>query len=196
MLFRFGTAMSLDLTIYGERWSHAQADELVADGLVATRNVGNARTIGAEGRLRWSLGHALKIDLSAMVQSARLESGGGTDIDDPRIPAVPELALRGDVERALSIAGWRGTARVGLRYTGATHLSFDPTVDRRARGRLEADAGLALARDGWLLSLSATNLTNRRSNVFPFGNPFRVRAEPQRTPPRPRTLGLTIGRDF
>lgn len=193
---RLSPALTYDITLYAERWSHAQADELLASGLVATSNIGNARTLGAEGKLRWLLQPSLALDLSGMIQSARLKSPGQAKVDDPRIPAVPELAIRGALEHGFRMGGWAGKTSLALRYTGATHLSFDPTIDRRAAGRIDASANMTLAREAWTIGVSATNLTDSRADTFPFGNPYRVRAAPQRTPSRPRTVGLTIGRSL
>ena len=58
------------------------------------------------------------------------------------------------------------------------------------------DAHVSLSRDGWTAELLGENLTNSTADTFAFGNPYRVRDVPQRTPLRPRTIGVSIGRRF
>ena len=82
-----------------------------------------------------------------MFQSARLELFSEADgVEDPRLPAVPELAARVRLERGFHWIGWDGLASLGFRYTGATHLSFDPALDRRTGGHTAADASMSWAR--------------------------------------------------
>lgn len=189
--------LSLDATLYAARWQHVQADELLANGLVATRNAGNALNLGLEGDVRWSPGPGFVLSGGFIVQSARLEtSGRASGIDDPRLPAVPQAAVRLKADHGFRLGRWDGRAGFGLRYSGATHLSFDPVFDRRTGGHLTIDASLTLSRNGWALGLAGDNLTNSTADVFAFGNPYRVRAEPQRTPARPRTVGITLSRNF
>ena len=189
--------LSLDTTLYASNWQHVQIDELLPKGLVATRNAGNARTIGMEAAARWVLPSNVSLSGSIMVQSARLEaSGEATGIEDPRLPAVPQTAGRLSARRVFRLGRWTGDANLGLRYVGATHMSFDPTLDRRTGAYVSLDAELRLSRDAWDIAVSGDNLTNSREDRFSFGNPFRVRTDPQRTPARPLTVAIKLGRSF
>lgn len=195
--FKLSSSASFDTTVYAGSWQHVQADELLQNGLVATRNAGNALNVGIEADLRWLPTQALTLKAGIMVQSARLESAGRANgIDDPRLPAVPHLGVRAEIDHALRWGAWKGHATAGIRLTGATHLSFDPSLDRRTPGHSTADASVSLSRDGWTASLVGENLLNSSADTFAFGNPFRVRADPQRTPLTPRTIGLTVSRSF
>ena len=191
-------SLALDSTLFATQWKHVQSDQLLPNGLIATRNSGDALNVGLEGRLRWSLSPGLGLEASVLLQSSRLERGsaGSFIIDDHRLPAVPDTALRTTVARTLSIGGWSGEARAGVRYSGATHLSFDPALDRRSRGFVTFDAGVSLARNGWAINLTGENLANSAADTFAFGNPYLVRAAPQRTPLRPRSIGIKLTRQF
>ncbi len=195
---QLGATIAADGTLFATQWKHVQADELLPDGLVATRNAGNASNFGLEGRVRWTAAPGLHLETAFMVQSARLEAGSATaaNIDDRRLPAVPHLAVRASAARSFSIRGWSGEARAGVRYTGATHLSFDPALDRRSAGLVTVDAGLTLSRDGWSFDLVSENLGNSAADSFAYGNPYRVRTSPQRTPLKPRSLGIQVSRHF
>jgi len=190
-------AVSLDVTFFGARWKHVQADELLQNGLVATRNRGNAQNIGVETDARWSIDPSLTLRGGFMMQSARLESSGqGSGIDDPRLPVVPHFSGRFALDQTFHWGPWKGEASLGVRYIGATHLSFDPVLDRRTASRAIADGSISLSRNGWTAALVGENLTNSTADTFAFGNPYRVRQEPQRTPSKPRTVGLTVSRTF
>jgi len=192
---RLAQMMALDATIYGENWQHVQADELLPNGLVATRNAGNARNIGIEGDIRWIIAPKLTLTGGAMIQSAKLESSNGP-VDDPRLPAVPQVAARIKFDQTFRIGGWNGEGSLGLRYVGSTHMSFDPALDRRTKAHGSADLSVTLSRGAWTAALVGENLTNNHSDTFGFGNPYRVRSEPQRTPAIPRTIGLTVTHSF
>jgi len=189
--------MSAEATLYAARWQHVQTDELLSNGLIATRNAGNARNYGVEGDIRWDPLNGTTVTGGFMLQSARLESSGENSlVDDRRLPAVPELAARLKVDHNFRWGAWNGQAGVGGRYVGATHLSFDPVLDRRTPGHAVMDAHVSLSRNEWTAELSGENLTNSTADTFAFGNPYRVRSEPQRTPARPRSIGIVISRTF
>ena len=193
---RLGRAWSIDATAFAARWQHVQADELLANGLIATRNAGNALSVGVEADVTWSPLAQTSLRAGLLVQSARLEGAGNGGIEDPRLPAVPHLSLRLRGSHGFRIGRWNGTVESGLQYVGATHMSFDPTLDRRTAGRLLFDAALRLDDGAWSFGLSGHNLANSTADTFAFGNPYRVRDVPQRTPLRPRTIGVSIGRRF
>ncbi|MCF2515208.1 TonB-dependent receptor [Sphingomonas sp. G124] len=190
-------SLSVDATLFAAQWKHVQTDELLANGLVATRNAGNARNYGVEADIRWAISHRTELIGGLLLQSARLESSGsGEPIDDRRLPVVPQLSARLKLAQEFRLGSWEGKANLGLQYVGATHLSFDPALDRRTGGHAVIDASLGLTRGGWTVALVGDNLANSSADTFAFGNPYRVRTEPQRTPLKPRTVGITVGRSF
>ena len=83
-----------------------------------------------------------------------------------------------------------------MRYVGATHLSFDPILDRRTGNYVVVDASITATRGNWSVAIVGDNLTNSSADTFAFGNPYRVRAIPQHTPIKPLTVGVTLGRKF
>lgn len=189
--------LSAEATLFASRWQHVQTDELLTNGLVATRNAGNARNYGLEGRIHWGIGKGTVLSGGLILQSARLVSSSeGSEIEDRRLPAVPQLAGRVELGHRFHFGSWDGEASIAGRYVGATHLSFDPLLDRRTPGHALIDAHVSFSRDGWTAELSGENLTNSTADTFGFGNPYRVRLQTQRTPPRPRSIGISLTRSF
>ncbi len=189
-----GTASGLTITAFVSRWLDVQADVLRSDGLVATRNIGNAGNFGIELSAHQMIGRT-RLAASAIAQRSRLD-GGNDSIDDRRLPVVPDLAIRASVEHPVALLGWEGNGSLGLRYDGATHLSFDPTLDRRIGQRWTLDSSLSLGRGPWTLAIEGDNLLNSHADSFGFGNPYRLTDQPQSTPLRPRSLSIRIGRRF
>jgi outer membrane receptor protein involved in Fe transport len=188
---------SAEATVFASRWQHVQTDELLTNGLVATRNAGNAHNYGLEGRIHLAVGKGTMLTGGLILQSARLASSNqGSEIEDRRLPAVPQLAARVELGHRFHWGSWDGEASIGGRYIGATHLSFDPVLDRRTPGHALMDAHVSLSRDGWTAELLGENLTNSTADTFGFGNPYRVRLVPQRTPARPRSIGISLSRSF
>ncbi|MCL6684490.1 TonB-dependent receptor [Sphingomonas alba] len=189
--------LAISTTAFATQWKHVQADELLGDGLVATRNAGDALNYGIEGKLSWLPTASTTVNFGFLLQSSRLQDETpGAEVDDKRLPVVPQTAARLKIAKEFMFAGWNGRAAVGVDYEGATHLSFDPTLDRRTRGHATFDASLLLSNGLWSIGLVADNLGNSTADSFAFGNPYRIRDDAQRTPERPRTIGINIGRTF
>ncbi len=85
-------SIKLDLTVFASRWRHVQADELLPNGLVGTRNVGDGLNFGAEGDVRWTFAPSTSLNLSFLTQSARLESTSGSPDCPARCALGPSRA--------------------------------------------------------------------------------------------------------
>ena len=178
-------------------WRHVQSDYLLPNGLVGTRNAGDATILGAEGSARWHSG-PWSLGAGATVQRARLDSAAdGTDLpEDRRLPIVPDLAGRLEIGRSIRIGELATEWNLRGTYVGHSRLSFDEGLDRAMGGYalLHADASTRVGRLD--LRVGVDNLLNARADSFAFGNPFRVRGEREYTPLRPRTVSVVLGRRF
>ena len=194
--WRRGT-MSIDVAAFISDWRSVQADFLLPTGLIATRNVGDARNSGAEVAVRFAVAN-FSITGRGIAQRARLESTETTPaaFDDRRLPIVPDVSARLEVAHPLRFRDWDGTVSVAINAQGATRLSFDPALDRRMPARATSEVNLSLSRGPWSASLSAINLTNADSDAYAFGNPFLVQTSRERTPLQPRSITITVGRRF
>ena len=175
-------------------WSHMQSDYLLTDGLIGTRNVGDARIYGIEASIDWKVASAWAISAGLVGQSALLtRTSAGLRVDDRHLPVIPDWKARLGISRDLGLLGWRGSMGAHVSYLSPSHLSFDPGLDRRMGDYALADADLTLRRGGWSVRLSGSNLFDCKADSFAFGNPFTLDRGPQYTPLRPRqwTVGFT-----
>jgi iron complex outermembrane recepter protein len=191
-----GDAITLQVAAFATSWRHVQSDYLQANGLIGTRNVGNAGNFGLETQLHLDAGgwHSA---LGAVLQRARLENPDfAASSEDARLPVVPDLRLLALLAREFPAAGWRVRLQARGEYTGASRLSFDADLDRGTPASFALGAGGIFTRGPWEVQLTASNLLDSRADTFAFGNPFSVRDGLQFTPRRPRTFSLQLARGW
>ncbi|WP_261936451.1 TonB-dependent receptor [Sphingomonas bisphenolicum] len=190
--------LSLSASLYHTRWDEIQSDYLLASGLVSTRNAGRGAIIGGEITTEWSIGKGFTLSAGGNAQSARLtRASDGGELDDRRLPVAPALAGRITLAKRFILPNeWRGQAAVQANYIGKARLSFDEDLDRNMGNYSVASANAELSRDAWTLGVRMDNLMDVRGDSFAFGNPFSIRAAPQYTPLRPRTLMLSVARSW
>jgi outer membrane receptor protein involved in Fe transport len=192
-----GDALALQAAAFATRWRHVQSDYLQANGLIGTRNVGNASNFGIELQLRWSAAGGWRSELGAVLQRARLDDpvvpAAG---EDARLPVVPDARLYALIAREFAVGGWQARLQLRGEHSGASRLSFDADLDRDTPATFLLGAGASFTHGPWELQLTAANLLDSRADTFAFGNPFSIRDGPQRTPRRPRTLTLQLARSW
>ena len=190
--------LQVEIGAFSSLWSDVQSDYLLDTGLVATRNAGDARILGAELTVRWRPTSAWSFVAGASGQRARLIRGiDDNDLErDPRLPVVPDVFGHFEMRRSIDLGAWHVSSAVSGRYVGRSRLSLDAGLDRRMGGFAEIAAGVEARRGPFAVELSATNLFNARGDTLAFGNPFSVRTERQYTPARPRAFAVSISRDF
>lgn len=192
-----GDRLSLAGGAFRSTWANVQSDYLQADGIVATRNAGDALIVGAEISGAWRPGRWW-VRAGGAAQRARLESGAvGVDLSsDPRLPVVPDVTARLELGRAVGIGGGRGDVHLAADYVGRSRLSFDQGLDRGMGGFATLRAGATATLAGIEVRLDADNLLDARADTFAFGNPFMVRVEREYTPLRPRSVRLGLKHRF
>lgn len=189
---------SLSASLYHTRWDEIQSDYLLANGLVSTRNAGRGAIIGGEITTEWTIGDGFTLSAGGSAQSARLtRAADGMELDDRRLPIAPTLAGRMALAKGFTLSDdWRGQAAIQANYIGKARLSFDDDLDRDMGNYAVASAHAELSRNDWTLGARLDNLLDVRGDSFAFGNPFSIRAAPQYTPLRPRTLMLSVARSW
>jgi outer membrane receptor protein involved in Fe transport len=187
----------LDLGTYFSIWQHIQSDQLGADGLIETSNVGDGQIFGFEASAQVPLGHRWHADLGASLTKAALTSTDpGYDSDDRRLPVVPEYTLRGSLTRQFEVAGAPALVELRLRYLGPARLSFDPAIDRPMGEVLETGLRAEMTLGGIAFELAADNLLGGSADTFAFGNPLRFALGRQFTPQAPRRVSLSARTTF
>jgi outer membrane receptor protein involved in Fe transport len=189
---------SLSASLYHTLWDAIQSDYLLSDGLVSTRNAGRGTIFGGEVTTEWIMGNGFTLSAGGSAQSARLtRASDGVELEDRRLPVAPSLAGRIALAKSFTMSNdWRGQAAIQANYIGKARLSFDDDLDRNMGNYAVASAHAELSRDAWTLGAHMDNLFDVRGDSFAFGNPFSIRAVPQYTPLRPRTLMLSVARSW
>ncbi|HTP40355.1 MAG TPA: TonB-dependent receptor [Steroidobacteraceae bacterium] len=188
--------VALQTALFATRWRSVQSDYLQDNGLIGTRNVGNASNFGAETQLRLNyLGWTS--EAGAVLQRARLVHPSiPVANEDARLPVVPDVRLYAEQAREFALGGWHGRAQLRADFVGSSRLSFDPDLDRDTPASVVLAAAATLTRGAWEVQLNAGNLLDSHADTFAFGNPFSIRNGPQRTPREPRTLTLQLARHW
>ncbi|MCI4588851.1 TonB-dependent receptor [Sphingobium sp. BYY-5] len=189
---------SLTASLYYTRWNAIQSDYLLSNGLISTHNAGRGEIVGSEISTQWIIGKGFTLSAGGSAQSARLtHTATGVELDDRRLPVAPALAGRIALTKHFRLSDdWQGQAAIQANYIGKARLSLDDDLDREMGNYTVASANAELSRDAWTLGVRLDNLLNVRGDSFAFGNPFSIRAAPQYTPLRPRTLTLSVARSW
>ena len=189
-----GDALAVRAGAYYTNWSEVQSDYLLDNGLISTRNAGQARILGGDASIDWAIGHGWSLSAGVNAEEADLVStSDGVRLKDTRLPVVPNVTLRGLLSYRFALGGWTVRLIGQGNYVGAARLSFDPDLDRHM-GEYAVFAAAATARRGpWSLTARIDNLFHIAGDSFAFGNPFSIRLGPQYTPLRPRTLSVSVG---
>lgn len=194
----FGGRLNIAFAGFQTGWRSVQSDYLEDNGLIATRNAGDATIIGLEGNATWRPGGGWRLRAGFTAQRPRLvHAADGADLpEDRRLPVVPDLAGNLAVERPIRLLGHAVTPYAAFNYVGPSRLSFDDGLDRSMGGYGLARIGATMAAGPFVIALDIDNLLDTRADSFAYGNPFSLRSERQYTPLRPRTVSLSITRTF
>ncbi|MBR0551718.1 TonB-dependent receptor [Stakelama marina] len=186
--------LSIDAAAYRSVWQHVQSDYLLDNGLVATRNAGDARSLGIDMSVRWLPLFGWKLETGLSLQRSRLERASGAldMVRDSRMPIVPDISGNARLAHDFSLGTWQATVGADVSFIGPTRLSFDPGLDRRTPSYTVLGADVQFAMDRWRVGLDVRNALNIRGDSFAFGNPFSIFAERQYTPIAPRTIMLSL----
>lgn len=192
-LLLWDDALSVDTAVFATHWADIQSDYLQSNGLVGTRNAGAGRIYGLEAAARWTLDDAWSLESAFTAQYARLHHAVIPVDDDPRLPVVPELKLRGSIIRTINRGDWRIDLRADANYVGSSRLSFEQALDRKMGGYVLAGLGVRMQRGSITWDVALNNVLDSRADTFAFGNPFSIHSAQQFTPLAPRTLvvGMT-----
>lgn len=184
----------VDVALFHARWRNIQTDQLRATGLIYTTNAGDGTNTGLE------VGSRLHLGGWRLAATVTLNDPELTHVA-PGFAASPDGGLPGAARLSGALAlSWRGSitddvgvnAALDLSRTGRTRLTFTDAIRQGPVTLLNSRVGFDLA-GGWTVGLSMENMLNTKANQFAFGNPFTLSAGPQSTPPRPRTVGFSVG---
>ncbi|MGN6364330.1 TonB-dependent receptor [Asticcacaulis taihuensis] len=196
---RFPAAnLRLDLAVFKAYWRDLQSDQLQTDGLPVTVNIGNGVNTGLEVEATWRPGPALTLKAAGLINEPRLTRPNPDFVtsEDSGLPYIARqgFSLSADWQRNLGNAVWRSGA--DLTWRGRSHLNFGPLQDIEMGGYAELALDTQLEFGPMRYGLRLENALGADGNSFAYGNPFSLGLTPQQTPPRPRTLWISLSRDF
>ncbi|MGD9665487.1 MAG: TonB-dependent receptor, partial [Novosphingobium sp.] len=178
-------------------WENLQSDQLQTNGLIETRNAGNAFTAGAEVSATVPLASGWQFEGGANYTMAKLHRNElGFELDDSHLSGVPEYTFRARLGHDFMMAGAPTRISASLRYVGPSRLSFDPLVDRPMGKFLESRISANVKLRGFSISAGVTNLFGERDDTFAFGNSLRFATMRQYTPQDPTRYSLQIEKQF
>ncbi|WP_245825080.1 TonB-dependent receptor domain-containing protein [Sphingomonas azotifigens] len=178
-------------------WEDVQADLITPRGQPYTANIGSATILAVEGNLDWIPVPGLHADASFLFTDNRVQ-GSIADLskrNNRRLPETPPFAAHVGISYAWETTPGRPHVGLSADYTGRSVLGTGDFLDVSQGRYWTADAVAAIHIRNAELSLTLSNLTDRRANQFAFGNPFSLSLRDQLTPLRPRNLriGITTG---
>ena len=186
----------LNIAAYYTIWRNIQSDQFLGNGFKFIVNAGDARSRGLEVELLLRPTAQMELQANFFWNDPELTKA------NPFLGALPDNRLPGIPEISFGLSGfyeWPLTTKLtaylsgNYSYVGAANLTFDeensPRMGNYHIGNLRF--GFTFAR--WRAGIFIENLWDTRANAFAFGNPFSLGRVGQVTPPRPRTVGLTLG---
>ena len=207
--------LSFDVAAYYIDWKDiqlAQADDL---GFIFFANAGKASSKGGEFSLQLRPIAPLTLFVNGAYTEAKLKqdlpAGGNFGLSGDRLPGTPHFAgaLGAEYEFPLGSADLKGVVGSTLEYVGSRKGDFapgqftfeDPTVEQLRLNipsytTFDVNAGVRAAT--WSVSAFVTNVSDRRGILYsslsgPESTPDSVY---RTTYVRPRTIGLSISKDF
>ena len=195
----FKRTLTLRAAVYHADWNRVQTDQYLASGLPMTVNIGDGANTGLEVEALWRPDDHWQVRANGVVEDptiTRVSNAFPASVDIG-LPGVSSLLGSVDARYRWTLwAGWRAEVSGQVAFVGHSFLTFDG-----ARASRMGDYGvgrLAFALESERLRLQAylDNVTDERANTFSFGNPFSRSRALQSTPLRPRTIGISLSRDF
>lgn len=190
-----GDRIHLSASAATSTWRNIQADTLDGLAIPHVANIGDGRVESLSMALGWDPVAGLALSASGFLNHSKLVATGQS-VDGVLTAPLPNVARYGAVvsaeyDRAIDSETHLG---LGLRAqtTGPSLLGVGPQLALRQGDYAVVSASASLKRKRLTMSLDATNLLDRRGNLFALGTPFTLATSRQRTPLRPRTVRLGL----
>ena len=189
----FGGTMVANGAAYLALWRNVQTDQIAPDGAFFILNAGSVRDLGFELDLESRPMANLSLQVHGFWNNAMLSHPNPLLLtNEGGLPGAPDTRVGVSARYDIPLDEW-GNAFLGASYdyVGASHLGFGENTPSMGNYRL-VNVRLGWMRENWQATFFIDNLTGDVQNTFAFGNPFNIDAERQITPPRPRTIGLSL----
>ena len=176
-------------------WNNLQSDYILTNGLLGTRNAGDALLFGMGMQGEYNLTAALSLTAGFNWQHARLERPaawlvGGHEYP---LPVVPPIKAHGGIVYRFPLGNWDIQAAGRVDYQGRRLFGHRPPNQPEQWGfcaNVHKSCGAEWAMAG--INVGIDNVLNSRADTFPYGNSFAIQETPQYTPVKPRTVRLAL----
>ena len=186
----FDHTLSVNAAAYYAIWEHIQADLTRLNGMSFTANLGLVHNFGFDVDATYTPTPEWEFLANASLSDPTQNDAGSAN----RLPRVPKLSglVAGKYERPVA-PGVSAYATARVEFIGKTVLALGAGRDATLNPYGLVNARIGLKHGDWNLALYLDNALDSRANTFAYGNPFSLGHIPQTTPPRPRTVGISIG---
>ncbi len=207
--------LTVNQALYRMDWSDIQNLAVFPTcGFGYTANFGKARIEGSETEVVYRPTPSLTLTGALAYTRAQLledvPSVAGATAGD-QLPTVPKFTANASAEYRFPVGGTReGFVLVNYNYVGSSYRDFlnrpgrnnlEPGVDLGARRKQDAygmvNARLGVGGDGWNAAVFVDNVFDVQPRLFWFASSLSyARSHDRLFVPRPRTVGVTLRRDF
>ena len=184
--------------LYSTFWRNIQSDQFQTSGLPVTVNIGNGTVKGLDFQVGYRLTPNLKVRAVGQFSDASLIqalANYSTD-ESAGLPFIAPESADLVVEWVTKMADHPVHTSADWAFRSVTHLNFgsfqNVTMDGYATLNLTGQIHLKT----FDLSVRVDNVGDVTGNTFAYGNPFTLKSQRQITPNRPRTIWLSVKRDF
>ncbi len=195
----FQGAVKIRTAAFYMLWKNVQSDQLLANGLAYTANIGDGRDIG------WEVEADIQPDAHWRFKGAMTVAEPELIRPNPAFVSRPDNGLPGAPRfsaSALASYQWSVSPSVDVRlqggyaYVGPSHLTLDATTSTPMGDYSTARLSGAVLHDRWTATAFLAAPLGGRGDTFGYGDPFSFRSIAQSTPARPVTVGLDLGVRF
>lgn len=184
--------LAINSALFYDAWRNIQTDQFRRSGIPFAINAGDAQILGLETELAFRWTENLSTQLNGRITQTRTSDANPffeRGLADA-LPGAPAISGAAVVAYERPLAGdWLLRLTGEAAYLGRSRLSWERSDAQRMGGYVRSRLVAEVSRGRFGLQAFVSNPTNAFGDTFAFGNPFRK--EPQVTPQRPRTVGLT-----
>ncbi len=175
-------------------WKNVQTDQIAPDGSFFILNAGTVHDLGCEIDVTAIPLEHLSLQGNFFWNNAKLSDTNPLLVkSEGLLPGAPDVSFGVSGRYDIPIAdSFDASISVDYSYVGTSRLGFDETTSPPMGGYHLTNLRLGLQHGQWRGEIFVNNLANTQANTFAFGNPFNFGKILQITPPRPRTIGLSI----
>jgi len=174
-------------------WKDVQSDQLLANGLPYTANLGDGRDLGWEIDADVQPDDHWRFKANATVAEPELNHPNPFFVawPDNGLPGVPRFSAGGSASYQVPV-GQSMSIRLqtSYAYVGKSHLTLDattsPPMGDYSIDRISAE----FIREHWSMTIFLEGALGAGRDTFAYGDPFNFRSIAQTTPVRPTTVGV------